>query len=437
MNLGFETIGNAALIFHDGSPVLTTDPWLDGRAYFGSWDLSHQIPAEQRAHVEACPYLWISHGHPDHLSPESLEKLRGKTILLPDHVGGRIANDLRTLGHEVRVLRCGEWTQLSERCRVISIADVMQDAILIVELGNALIIDANDCSDHGQGAFVHQLVSQYENTFLACLTGYGDADMINFFDESGKRILPAAAKKEPFGTGIAGLLQTLGIKYFAPSSSMHKYRRTDSAWANEYITPKDVHHEGFWLEPERLLPSFVRFDLERMEPTPIDPPAMSDDCDAPEVFGDSWSDELELGDVEAIRAYLEPVQHLKHSLGFIAFEVGGKTHRFDINPREHQRGVTFAVPRNSLMTAVQYKVFDDLLIGNFMRTTLHGDWWGKQGTAALYPHFAPFLTKFGDNGGACTESELRAYFKTYLDRGFFRYDPDSDPEERHAIGRYV
>ncbi len=48
LDLGFETIGNATLICHDGGPVLVTDPWLDGGAYFGSWTLSHEIPQEQR-----------------------------------------------------------------------------------------------------------------------------------------------------------------------------------------------------------------------------------------------------------------------------------------------------------------------------------------------------------------------------------------------------
>ncbi|NOT31251.1 MAG: hypothetical protein HOP15_12460 [Planctomycetes bacterium] len=64
MDLGFETIGNACLICHDGGPVLATDPWIKGSAYFGSWTTSHEIPPEQQAHVKACKYLWISHGHP-------------------------------------------------------------------------------------------------------------------------------------------------------------------------------------------------------------------------------------------------------------------------------------------------------------------------------------------------------------------------------------
>ena len=59
------------------------------------------------------------------------------------------------------------------------------------------------------------------------------------------------------------------------------------------------------------------------------------------------------------------------------------------------------------MTAVRYEIFDDLLIGNFMKTTLHG------GVRSLYPDFSPYVAKYGDNGRAFSKSELDAYFAAY------------------------
>ena len=47
MNIGFQTIGNATLICYDNNPILVTDPWIKGSAYFGSWILSHEIPEQQ------------------------------------------------------------------------------------------------------------------------------------------------------------------------------------------------------------------------------------------------------------------------------------------------------------------------------------------------------------------------------------------------------
>jgi len=87
MNLGFETSGNAVLVFHDSKPVLVTDPWVTGWAYFGSWGLSHEIPEQVMRAILESEFVWISHGHPDHLSPRSLDLLAGKNFLLPGHVG--------------------------------------------------------------------------------------------------------------------------------------------------------------------------------------------------------------------------------------------------------------------------------------------------------------------------------------------------------------
>ena len=51
--VGFDTIGNATIIAYDRGPVLATDPWLGGAAYFGSWGLSHPIPEAQREAILA------------------------------------------------------------------------------------------------------------------------------------------------------------------------------------------------------------------------------------------------------------------------------------------------------------------------------------------------------------------------------------------------
>jgi len=60
------------------------------------------------------------------------------------------------------------------------------------------------------------------------------------------------------------------------------------------------------------------------------------------------------------------------------------------------------------------------MIGNFTKTTLHGPW-ERQGTLALYPDFIPFVTKYGDNGGAHSRDELVVYFAEYQRRGLFGF----------------
>ena len=63
----------------------------------------------------------------------------------------------------------------------------------------------------------------------------------------------------------------------------------------------------------------------------------------------------------------------------------------------------------STVKPLSAELVDDLLIGNFMRTTLHG---GRK----LYPHFAPMTAKYSDNGKINTKTELRNYFFEYIRR---------------------
>jgi hypothetical protein len=177
--IGFETIGNATLICHDEAPILATDPWLSGAAYFGSWTLAYAVPAEQMANVFACKYIWLSHGHPDHLDTASLHQLRDKTILLPDHVGQRIYDGLLASGYDVHIIKDGEWLELSKHIKVMCLADYNQDATLLVDINGRLIVNFNDAKARGWEKVVRNMIRQYNISFMLKLFGYGDADMIN------------------------------------------------------------------------------------------------------------------------------------------------------------------------------------------------------------------------------------------------------------------
>jgi hypothetical protein len=410
VDLGFETIGNATLICHDSGPVLVTDPWVRGSAYFGSWKLSHVVPPEQLAAVENAPFVWFSHGHPDHLNGESLPLARGKQILLPDHVGGRIRQDLIGQGFTVRVLGDREWVELSPRIRVACVADYNQDAILLVDIGGKLLVNLNDASPRGWGRFVRETLRRFPQSFLLALHGYGDADMLNYFDERGERLpLP---ERVPLGQTIARQCDFWGVRWFVPFSSMHRYQRTDSAWAAPVAAQPSDYENGFASKRCELLPPFIRFDCAHDRFERIDPAETPDELLPPERFGDDWSETLDRDEFQRAQSYLLAVEKLHGALDFINLKVGGRDHLIRFPSSQRKRGLTFEAPRRSLMSAIDWRIFDDLLIGNFTKVTLHGDW----GARRLYPDFTPWVAKYADNGDARTQRELHEYFTQYRRR---------------------
>jgi hypothetical protein len=413
--LGFETIGNATVIAYDGDPIIATDPWINGDAYFGSWGLSHRIPAAQYEAIQKAKFIWFSHGHPDHVNIGSLADLGGKQILLADHYGSRIRDDLTAMGFNVRVLPQREWVTLSPRLRIFTMADENQDSILLLDVGGRLIVNLNDASPKIGERVIRPIAQTYQHSYLMRLWGYGDADMINFFGEDGER-LPYSRQRDS-GTLCAWVRADAiryRTRYAIPFSSFHRYQRTDSIWANSRTTPLQDFCVTSDPQKPQILPAFLRVDSETGEHQPINPPSAEDIIRSPEEFGDRWEDPLESSDKAALRAYFQAKEALFDRFGFIRFRVGGVDTTIDLNRRLRQAGITFEVPRTSLMTAVEYRVFDDLLIGNFMKTTLHGD-------AALYPGFSPFVSKYADNGGVQSKKELRVYFHHYRSQDPFGY----------------
>lgn len=412
MEIGFETIGNATVTCFDRSPVLCTDPWISDSAYFGSWTLSHEIPKEQLEHIHASKFVWFSHGHPDHLNPDCHPLFLGKQILLADHVGNRLRDGLSQSGHNVRVLPDRKWVDISENIKILSIADFNQDSILLIDINGRLLVNLNDAGDRGWGRTVKKIIRQYPISILLKLFGYGDADMINYYDEDGKFILPKASRRIPVGNVIENVIQDLGCRMVIPFSSLHQYQREDSVWANEYTTPLEAFGHGFGLEEGRLLPAFIRFDCMNDTYTEISPPKRAIMSISPKEFGDNWDDTLEKSDVLKIKRYVQSVQHLSDFLDFINFRVGSKDHIVELQQKNFNTGITFEAPRQSLVSAVDYDIFDDLLIGNFMKTTLHGTW----PTHNLSADFTPYVAKYADNGGARSREELEVYFEAYKKR---------------------
>lgn len=405
--LGVKTVGNATLIAYDEGPVLATDPWFgdEDDAYFGSWGLPHEIPAAEKIDIQRAKYIWFSHGHPDHLNPQSLERLRHSSILLPDHVGNRIKKDLEAEGYTVKTLPDARWVQLSRRVKVFCVSDYIQDAVLLVDVGGRLFIDLNDSNALARLRLIARIVHEYRYSYLLRLSGYGDGGMMNFFDTDGNRIEPKL--KTMVGRWLAQYAQRVGARSVIPFSSFHQFQREDSASANAFMPPVSAYREGFDERLAEFIPPFVWIDCASGEILELNPVELPCALRKPEQCGDSWSDELGADDKRVLDDYFRRKEALHETLGFLTFNVGGKSHTIDLGGR-WDRGITFKVPRNSLMTAVTHRVFDDLILGAFMKIIPHN--------VDFYQNFGYFVGKYADNGCAETRNELKSYFAEYRKR---------------------
>ncbi len=402
--IGFETIGNATLTVFDGKPVLTTDPWLDGKPYFGSWKHAYEIPNQQRENILNSKYVWLSHGHPDHIDPDSLLHFKDKTFLIADHYGNRIFNDLSKQFKCIKLIS-NKWFEISKNVRIKSFADWNQDSCLIVELKRKdIILNLNDGSGLGWSREIKKIIKNYNNRFMLKLINWGDADMINFYNHHNDFILPLAAEKKPCGPSYAYYMKKWNCNFAIPFSSLHSYSRQDSKNMNKFVTPLKEHFNGFDNKFGTILPAFITWDTETENYNEINPNKNDEKYQTPEDFGDNWNDNLDKNDMLQIERYFKKFYQIKKKFGFLSFKVGST--EFNIKLSNKNEGIQFQTPRNSLIFSINNNIFDDVLIGNFMKVRLIN-------VPSLYPNFTPFITKYGDNGNAYSKYELKKYFEYY------------------------
>ena len=110
---------------------------------------------------------------------------------------------------------------------------------------------------------------------------------------------------------------------------------------------------------------------------------------------------------------------MREHFDYLDFIVGGERRRIWIvpeakgKPDEKLRGIGFHVPRRSLLGTIEYGYFDDILIGNFMKTELHN--------ATLYPYFTPLIAKLGGAAKVFTAAERRQFNRRYFRRNPLGY----------------
>ena len=415
--IGAQTIGNATVIAYDNNPILSTDPWLGDNhyAYFGSWYLPYDIPKNIKNDILNSKYIFFSHGHPDHLNPDSVHKFKSNTILIGDHVGKRIFNDLTKEGFKVQVLKDRTWTSLSKNISVMSVSTKIQDTILLVKIMDDIFINLNDAGPINY-RFIRKIIKNYKRKFLFSISGWGDADMINFYDKNDKFIEPLASKKHPVGDYLSLIAKLFTANYVIPFSSFHEYQREDSVWANKYVTPFGEYKNGIHSDINFVEP-FARINSEKHDDIKsISIKKKNLIVKKSRDFNDNWSDVLEEDDKKLIKDYFVNFEELKKNVGFINLIVGKKDFNIGMDgPAE--RGISFEVPRNSLVEACKYSIFDDLLIGNFMKTKLYN-------LQSLYDpkiNFNNVVCKYGDNGLAYSTEELISYEKEYKKRMGIEY----------------
>jgi hypothetical protein len=203
-----RSIGHAALEIEASGLRLLTDPWWAGPAYTNQW---HAWPTPQPAGVESrqLDYVYISHGHEDHLHADTLRQLRpGAAALIPEFLTGSAADfltkELRFC--QVIPLRHGRTVELRRGLRATCYVN-LTDSMLVLEDGDRVLVNANDALHASPPAVLDhfcRLLRRNHATVDTLFLGYSGASWFpNCVRVPGVlRQLPACGRPPPAASGL-------------------------------------------------------------------------------------------------------------------------------------------------------------------------------------------------------------------------------------------
>lgn len=228
-------IGHASILIQTQGLRILSDPWWRGPCFGAQWwtyPLPDLSPLKQKV-----DYIYISHGHHDHLHPGTLRTLnKDAKVLVSRNID--IAEPIRELGFEVITLGDDEEFSLSPnvRCRIIE--TYCADTLFVVSDGTSVCVNLNDAihaaPDDVQTRFIALLKSLYSRIdYLFC--GYGVASHFpNCYRIPHKDPERTAAMRQAyFNRRWVNIVAGLNPRFAFPFAADVAFLEHDLQWVNE------------------------------------------------------------------------------------------------------------------------------------------------------------------------------------------------------------
>jgi hypothetical protein len=229
-------IGHASILIEAGGISILSDPWWRGPCFGSQW---WNYPPARRELVEGrkLDYIYISHGHHDHLHAGTLRLLDKTAKVLVSRTIG-IASTIRNLGFEVVEIDDADELRLGGdvECRIIRTYG--DDTLMAVTDGDQVCVNLNDAlhsaPEDVQARFISLLRSLYPQIdYVFC--GYGVASHFpNCYEIPGKdRCLTAVKRQLHFSQQWARVIAGLSPRFGFPFAADVVFLEDALSWANE------------------------------------------------------------------------------------------------------------------------------------------------------------------------------------------------------------
>lgn len=185
---------SAAVLVEDDTTKVLCDPWLVDGAYYGSW-AHYPEPEFEPEDFNDVDYIYISHVHPDHFDPATLERMDTDIpVLIHDYRWDYLKDAIEGLGFEVTELPHGERVHLKDGMHINilaadgcepelcgnffgcswydkdadNIGSTQVDSMAVIDNGEYTIVNTNDCPYPLAETTCKKITDAYGHIDLVC-----------------------------------------------------------------------------------------------------------------------------------------------------------------------------------------------------------------------------------------------------------------------------
>jgi hypothetical protein len=260
-----QTVGHACMVIRDddGSPILLTDPWLVGSAYWRSWWLQNYPTEAELADLATTQYVYVTHEHTDHFHPYSIKRLgQGPTYCFPALPQEQMGHYLDSIGYKTDVLQPLAWHRLHPKVAVLSIPLPNDDSVLLIDTPDAFIVNMNDSKPMKyQIKRVRQFIDAHAaGKKVILLSSYSPASPVNSFRKDSKIV--SMKDKKDYVARCCELSGLVKADFFMPFASQIILYREDSKWANPYRVSLDDLRSNWTAQDTTLCMPYSTIDFQ-------------------------------------------------------------------------------------------------------------------------------------------------------------------------------
>ena len=227
-------LGHAAIMLEAGGSRILMDPWLTDPSYDGTWWHFPPLALGVRD-LPRIDYLFVSHEHPDHFDPPTLQQLdKNIHVIIADFRKKRLRDQLAAIGFRTitelpfeQEFPCGRGGLTA---RLIAPDRPWDDSAIVLSHDGTTVVNVNDC--HLDEATLERLGAAHDID-LAFLTFTGASQYPGCFDfPIGAKIERALYSKQSHLAEFVHWAKLLRTKRAVPAAGNHALLAEDQLFLN-------------------------------------------------------------------------------------------------------------------------------------------------------------------------------------------------------------